>query len=822
VVSRLLVLLGALAVVAGPAAVHAADPTIFDVQLEVRDGFVAVDPAQTTLHLDRLGTGRASFDQCGLSTERVQAELIQYLNRVLQQRGRLLEQAVAPGAKSILGSRSEKDAGLADMLHLTSSWPEAEEKLRTWVAAHATDPDLQVTPGFNLLEVYKNILRDQDSALADGPLILLIKDMDDEEEIRQPFFTGRLPFALAAPITGDYRAQPTKNLAQWAVLRKNLSEDVLGALECQLWYRQRVVDRLTDYLEMRGVSVKPYRADAKPPEPEPPDQAGVSPEKPRFVDERVVRQRVLMAPDPLIAGVLLRMAPDDTESIAKALYLLLPSPDYAKVVTHPAAYLCTMQAPWKEEVDGTLVSGTLVNLQLRQAPGSELQIAHAYLTRRYLAERLRTLDAGGFTAKPSFPEEDRARRLKWTHLLIAPTGNVSTTTTVARPAGAEPPAFSDCNTPVDPENLGQAAPLVFDRGKDTVRPQTFAHETSRRDTDARRPAYEPDHPNQFRLGVEYSAGRPARVVGGYTRVGLLGNDALSGQIGYQDQVSGDVQYSQDFVAFGALGRRLQVSLRGFSDFTPDRRLSSGSNNDERRTGGEARGTLDLWRDLDGHWAQLEVGASWRESKTEHDGHTIDRTDITLFDIGLHYVKSWDGTPASGRLEVDPLLTLGYANAEYAKPAIDAHYHQFVGEFIQWEARANAITTIGGDVPQVELPTFGGEASVRGYRVDAGLARTVWAVQNEAWFPVRLDLRLPGALSSFLRRNVAVAVFGDVGGLVDSQDSFKGVKGGAGVGLRLVWQDFLTLRLDWAHAIGDQDRAPRDGAVYFTVTTRRGF
>ena len=124
---------------------------------------------------------------------------------------------------------------------------------------------------------------------------------------------------------------------------------------------------------MRGVSVTPYRADANPPELEPPDQAGVSPEKPRFVDERVVRQRVFVSPDPLIAGVLLRISPDDTEMIAKALYLLLPSPDYAKVVSHPAAYLCTMQAPWKEEVDGTPVSGTLVNLRLRQAPGSDLR-----------------------------------------------------------------------------------------------------------------------------------------------------------------------------------------------------------------------------------------------------------------------------------------------------------------------------------------------------------------------------------------------------------------------------------------------------------------
>lgn len=823
VVSRLLCVLGAVVAAGGAALAAAAEPpaTVFDVQLEVRDGFVAVDPAKTTLHLDRLGAGRATFEQCGLAPERVQAELIQYLDRVLRKRGSVLEQRVAPGSKADLPALIERDADTATMAHLTAPWPEADQKTLGWVEAHKSDRQLLPDTGGGLLEIYKNILRDPDHALADGPLILLITDPDDTDEIQQPFFTGHLPFALAAPITSAYRAQPTKNTAQWAALRKNLSEDVLGALACQLWYRDAVVDRLADYLEMRGITVTPYRADADPPDLEPAEQAGVSPEKPRFVDERVVRQRVLVSPDPLIAGVLLRTSPDDAEMIAKALYLLLPSDDYTKVVGHAADYLCVMQAPWKEEVDGTLVTGSLVNLRLRQAPGSDLRLASAYLTRRYLAERLRSLDAGGFTVKPAYPEEDRARRLKWTHLLISPAGNVSTTT--ALPAGtASAATLPDCSTAVDPKDLGKAAPLRYDRGADIVRAETFAHVFSRRDTAAGRAGDEPDHPNQFRLGVEYTAGRPARFTAGYTRVGLAGNDALSGQFGYQDQASGDLQYSRDWVAFGALGRRLQLSVRGFSDFTPDRRLSSGSDSDERRTGGEARGTLDLWRDLDGHWGQLEVGTSWRQSKTEHDGHTVDRTDITLLDVGLHYVKSWDGTPASGRLEVDPLLTLGYANAEYAKPAIDARYHQFVGAFIQWEARATGITTIGGDVPQVELPSFGGDGSVRGFKADAGLARTVWAVQNEAWFPVRLDLGLPSAVSAFLRRNAAVAVFGDVGGLHDSQDSFSGVKAGAGVGLRLVWQDYLTLRLDWAHAVGDQERAPQGGAVYFTVTTRRGF
>ena len=95
-VSRLLGVLGFI-VTAGPVLASAAEP-IFDVQLQVRDGFVAVDPAKSTLHLDRLGAGRAIFEQCGLSPERLQAELTQYLDRVLRKHGSVLEQRVAPEA----------------------------------------------------------------------------------------------------------------------------------------------------------------------------------------------------------------------------------------------------------------------------------------------------------------------------------------------------------------------------------------------------------------------------------------------------------------------------------------------------------------------------------------------------------------------------------------------------------------------------------------------------------------------------------------------------------------------------------------------------
>jgi hemolysin activation/secretion protein len=156
-----------------------------------------------------------------------------------------------------------------------------------------------------------------------------------------------------------------------------------------------------------------------------------------------------------------------------------------------------------------------------------------------------------------------------------------------------------------------------------------------------------------------------------------------------------------------------------------------------------------------------------------------------------------------------------------RAAIDARSHQFLGAFTQWESRLRAVTA-AGSIPDVELPSFGGDGSVRGYRPDAGLALTVWALQNEVWFPVRLGLGLPEGIDTILRRNVAVAVFGDVGGLHESRDSFSGVKGSAGIGLRLVWQDFLTIRLDYAHAIGDQSRTKSSGLFYFTVTTRPTF
>ena len=116
----------------------------------------------------------------------------------------------------------------------------------------------------------------------------------------------------------------------------------------------------------------------------------------------------------------------------------------------------------------------------------------------------------------------------------------------------------------------------------------------------------------MRVGAEYEPTRPMRYTLGYSQSSLTGPDALSAQVGMQDEPSGDLQYSRDFVLFDRLGRRLQLSLRAFSDFTPERELPSGTA-DERRTGGEADARLDLWRDLhEGTGARLGWPETWCE------------------------------------------------------------------------------------------------------------------------------------------------------------------------------------------------------------------
>jgi hemolysin activation/secretion protein len=273
--------------------------------------------------------------------------------------------------------------------------------------------------------------------------------------------------------------------------------------------------------------------------------------------------------------------------------------------------------------------------------------------------------------------------------------------------------------------------------------------------------------------------------------------------------------------FNSLQRRLQLTIVGFSDFEPDR-LLAGQEVDERRTGGSIEASVDLLRDLQGHWLRFDLVGSFRRSSLEQKKDTFQHENLSTLDVGLLHFKRWEGTPGSARLDFQPTVRLGYGNQEgvwFFKPSFQGTYHRFISAFLQWECNA-AFTWASADTPSVELPSLGGESSVRGYRKDAGVGRISWAVQNELWIPVRIRLGLPEEWDKIVRRNLAVAAFADLGGVHQSIDGFSGVKAGVGLGLRFVYGD-LTLRLDWAHALDEPNHQRGGSMFYFTVTAFQG-
>lgn len=799
-----------------PAVGAAAAPDAFEVQLYVRGGYVAVDPdpARTVL-----GAEIAKLVQhaCpSLTPERVRGELITYLDGLLRKPGTVLRQRLKELPPAQLADLLASDREAAHLNQGDDTWQTMATRLVAWVLAN---PTLVKSPE-GVVPVYNTVINDV--RLADGPLILQADRLSDD--LVQWQRRGVVPFTLAAPITKDYvRVRPNANLDVWKGVREDLAETILADFECQLWYRDRIIAKFADYLEMRGIPVTDFRTlrETETLVPRvalkeaPKDRVGIAPQKPHFTRDGIAGLRVIMSPDPLLEGILIDLPATDLPTIRRVLYLVLPSDDYGQIARDLERHLCMLAA-------GAPGAPPMVYLRLR-GPDVGLRMQKTYLTRRYLSDRLRFLGALGLTATPTLFTEGGAPPLKTAHLLIARAEGV---TPASAPAG-RPSEIRSCTDRRDDTadaKKPEVPALHQDKAQDTVRPDSFAGTSSRKDSGgARRQEPDPERKHQLRLGAEYEATRPMRFTLGYSYSGLTGPDTLSAQVGYQDEPLGDVQYSRDFVFFDALNRRLQLSFRAFSDFTPDRQLPSGTF-DERRTGGEAGAILDIWRDLNGHWAQLNARASWRESRLQNDDLPEIKTRLALLDLGLLYFKSWDGTAASRRIEVQPAVTLGHSDDRdgiFTRASLDGRYHQFLGAFTQWETRVRAVSA-WGPIPDVELPSFGGIDSVRGHKPDAGLARTIWAVQNELWLPMRLGLGLPDGMQTFLRRSVAFALLGDVGGLHDSRDSFSGVKASAGLGLRLAWQDTLTLRIDYAQALNDRTRTKETGLFYFTVTTRPAF
>jgi outer membrane protein assembly factor BamA len=95
------------------------------------------------------------------------------------------------------------------------------------------------------------------------------------------------------------------------------------------------------------------------------------------------------------------------------------------------------------------------------------------------------------------------------------------------------------------------------------------------------------------------------------------------------------------------------------------------------------------------------------------------------------------------------------------------------------------------------------------------------LQNELWLPVPGASNATDGLALFIRRNVRLAGFVDVGGVYDTTGSKAGLRFGPGAGARIIY-NLVVLKIDWAYGIGDAATGRSHGRFYFGVAFNRPF
>lgn len=786
--------------------------------------------------------GGPLFKACPkLTPAKIEAQTVRHVEQLLRARGKVLQQfalgepASGEAAKQRFAQASQAlerdraaDKSTSALDAWSGTWTKTRAALEAWRDGKQGIAPAPFQAGQDFDEVvFARTLND--FGWFDGPARLPNHKtyVDDLRQNVTAFQQGKVTFEIAPPFRKEHvkpdgsiasMLRPTANLGEWGDADhpelqtagrlqgslKELSDDMLDPLDCQLWSRAKVEARVKEYLGPRGVAVGEFQqrrsADktipsAKPLKP-PPFSAGVDPE-PTDPSFESGGGRVLLSPDPLANRLFVLVDPaKDDNLLKKILYLTVPTRDWDVIKELPPERVCFYDA-------------------LKRAPGfravrlsyitsPDLAFPTIYLTRRALAERTQRVADLGYDVKLALDEEDSRLRRKYASVLVEPRAG---TQAEDKPAILKlPPCTAEdgVSSAQPPEKVNEAVPPVL-----VPQPKVAP---------AQRTKDQPRH--EIKAGANVGGGLAPRIWAEFAMAGITADDSLAAQVSQQSQASTDVTYSRDFVGFGnVFSRRVQIFLRGFSLIDPTSQASAGKG-ELRRKGLEGRATVDLFRDWQGMFAQADLSAEKHSVRDTAGASPL--PDVTKLSAGFNFARSIHATRRSPHSELGVLLSLGRTQngAMFSLVKADVAHQQFVGAFSRWDLRANTSNASSG-APESEWPRFGGEDSVRGYAADASLARRTWTIQNEFWFlPPRLE-DSESAVAETIRKMAAVAVFADVGELRGAPARAGGRKFGLGIGLRLVVSDFVTLRLDRAQPIHERDPAfDRRGKWYLTVSTRR--
>jgi hypothetical protein len=332
--------------------------------------------------------------------------------------------------------------------------------------------------------------------------------------------------------------------------------------------------------------------------------------------------------------------------------------------------------------------------------------------------------------------------------------------------------------------------------------------------------FAPGQPHRIDFGGGYEPGPGGQLSVRYRYLGLPDSE-LALEVGWAGQLLGTASFTR-VVQRDRTGRiRTTLTPRLFSTFT-SLRTFEGIDTSERRTGAglaaaarqEGAFRWSYQQQADATFARLHL------DPFEGPGQFQDLTAVAL-GVGADRV-AFRGLRTRD-LALSARLRGGWLHGPDATPfatvRVNARWHRPLSPMTAYSIEALGAWATAR-TPTFERPSFGGNETVRGFRADAFIGRSVAGVQQEIWVPV------PGAslwgrrVRNVLRQHIRMAAFADagvVGGTLADDTTI--LRAGTGLGVRLRMGGF-TLRADWAHRVSDLRDGQWGGGFFLTFRPDR--
>lgn len=356
------------------------------------------------------------------------------------------------------------------------------------------------------------------------------------------------------------------------------------------------------------------------------------------------------------------------------------------------------------------------------------------------------------------------------------------------------------------------------------------------------PAVQGQSKLEYGVGVQYRPDQGVRFLADIQSIEKAIGPAIlsaSGQAGTDGtHAVGQGNLDLDWLWFETIHRRASLQISGSTDATAQRILG-GIRTDERRTGGGLHAELEIFRDRDGlKWSIFaephRETASLTVAGTE--SAKVNLTTITL--AGPLVFQHWNIVHPMN-IVFTPEVKTGSSGANVSSPyavttvRVGLHRRLSNTKLLSMDL-SSSFQMATSETPIVDLPSLGGSESVRGFQADDALGHLLWTIQSELWAPV------PGTtnadeqgIKGFLKKNIRLAGFFDVGGVSDTKvtnlpglasanrASIGGTREGPGLGIRFI-QGLIALKFDWAYGFGQGVFGSGHGRFYISVSTNGAF